>query len=246
MADILGVNVNLPNLDISGALSGSWIYILIVGMIGLIIVGVIAVLLFINTYSRKVVFFENISGQGFQPVIKTRARIIKLGRSGEEVLKTLKGGIFLSAYGRKMGKNTYWYAKGSDGYWYNILLGDLDAKFGILDIEPVDRDVRMFHLGVDKIAERDYAEKKSFMEKYGVQMMVLVFLVIFLVGLFVISGKISEGLMAMSNPETARMNQETAELLNTISNKVDTINRGIDRGEPIADSGLVPANPTPE
>jgi len=104
----------------------------------------------------------------------------------------------------------------------------------------------MFHLGVDKIAERDYAEKKSFMEKYGVQMMVLVFLVIFLVGLFVISGKISEGLMAMSNPETARMNQETAELLNTISNKVDTINRGIDRGEPIADSGLVPANPTPE
>jgi len=91
-------------------------------------------------------------------------------------------------------------------------LVDLDAKFGILDIEPVDRDVRMFHLGVDKIAERDYAEKKSFMEKYGVQMMVLVFLVIFLVGLFVISGKISEGLMAMSNPETARMNQETAEL----------------------------------
>ena len=246
MADILGVNLDLPSLDISGALSGSWIYILIIGMIGLIIVGVIAVLLFINTYSRKVVFFENISGQGFQPVIKTRARIIKLGRSGEEVLKTLKGGIFLSAYGRKMGKNTYWYAKGSDGYWYNILLGDLDAKFGILDIEPVDRDVRMFHLGVDKIAERDYAEKKSFMEKYGVQMMVLVFLVIFLVGLFVISGKISEGLMAMSNPETARMNQETAELLNTISNKVDTINRGIDRGEPIADSGLVPANPTPE
>jgi len=246
MADILGVNLDLPSLDISGALSGSWIYILIIGMIGLIIVGVIAVLLFINTYSRKVVFFENISGQGFQPVIKTRARIIKLGRSGEEVLKTLKGGIFLSAYGRKMGKNTYWYAKGSDGYWYNILLGDLDAKFGILDIEPVDRDVRMFHLGVDKIAERDYAEKKSFMEKYGVQMMVLVFLVIFLVGLFVISGKISEGLMSMSSPETARMNQETAELLSTIANKVDAINRGIDRGEPVADSGLVPANPTPE
>ena len=246
MADILGIDLALPSIDISGALSGSWIYILIIGVVGIIIVGIIAILLFMNTYNRKVIFFENISGQGFQPVMKSRARIIKLGRSGEEILKTLKGGIFLSAYGRKMGKNTYWYAKGSDGYWYNILLGDLDAKFGILDIEPVDRDVRMFHLGVDKIAERDYAEKKSFMEKYGVQMMVLVFLVIFLVGLFVISGKISEGLMAMSNPETARMNQETAELLNTISNKVDTINRGIDRGEPIADSGLVPANPTPE
>jgi len=138
-----------------------------------------------------------------------------------------------------MGKNTFWYAKGSDGYWYNILLGDLDAKFGILDIEPVDRDVRMFHLGVDKIAERDYAQKKSFMEKYGVQMMVFVFLIIFLVGLFAIAGKISEGLKAMSNPETAKMNQETAQLLNSLLTKMDSIQRG-------GESGLVPANLPPE
>lgn len=239
MADILGVNVDVPHIDISGALSGSWIYILIIGIVGIIIVGVIALLLFLNTYNRRVVFFENLSGQGFQPVMKSRARIIKLGRSGEEVLKTLKGGIFISAYGRKMGKNTFWYARGSDGYWYNILLGDLDAKFGILDIEPVDRDVRMFHLGVDKIAERDYAQKKTFMEKYGVQMMVFVFLIIFLVGLFVISGKISEGLKAMSNPETAKINQETVQLLNTILTKMESIQRG-------GESGLIPATPPPE
>jgi len=239
MADILGVNIAVPKIDISGALSGSWIYILIIGLVGLIIVVVIAIILFLNTYNRRVVFFENISGQGFQPVMKSRARIIKLGRSGEEILKTLKGGIFISAYGRKMGKNTYWYARGSDGYWYNILLGDLDAKFGILDIEPVDRDVRMFHLGIDKIAEKDYAQKKSFMEKYGVQMMVFVFLIIFLVGFIVVAGKISEGLKAMSNPETAKINQETVKLLNTILSKMDSIQRG-------GESGLVPANPPPE
>jgi len=239
MADILGVNIAVPKIDISGALSGSWIYILIIGLVGLIIVAVIAIILFLNTYNRRVVFFENISGQGFQPVMKSRARIIKLGRSGEEILKTLKGGIFISAYGRKMGKNTYWYARGSDGYWYNILLGDLDAKFGILDIEPVDRDVRMFHLGIDKIAEKDYAQKKSFMEKYGVQMMVFVFLIIFLVGFIVVAGKISEGLKAMSNPETAKINQETVKLLNTILSKMDSIQRG-------GESGLVPANPPPE
>lgn len=137
-----------------------------------------------------------------------------------------------------MGKNTYWYAKGSDGYWYNILLGDLDAKFGILDIEPVDRDVRMFHLGIDKIADRDYAQKKGFMEKYGVQMMVFVFLIIFLVGLFAIAGKINEGLRSMSNPETAKINQETVQILNTILSKMDSIKRG-------GESGLVPADPLP-
>lgn len=242
MTDILGVDLALPNLDISGALASSWIYVLIVAVVGIIIVGVIALLLFINTFSRRVVFFENISGQGYQPIMKSRARIIKLGRSGEEVLKTLKGGIFLSSYGRKMGKNTYWFAKGQDGYWYNFLLGDLDAKFAILDIEPVDRDVRMFHLGIDKIAERDYAQKKTFLEKYGVQMMTFVFLIIFLVGLFVIAGKINEGLSAMSNPETASMNQETATLLSQIANKLDVINRGGSGGT----SGIVPANLPPE
>jgi len=234
MADILGVNIDIPKLNISGALSGSWIYIVIIGLVGLVVIAAIAIILFMRTYNRKVIFFENISGQGYQPIMRTRARVIKLGRSGEEVLKTLAGGQLLSAYGRKMGRRTYWYAKGQDGYWYNFLLGDLDAKFAILDIEPVDRDVRMFHLGVDKIATQDYAQKKGFLEKYGIQMLVLVFLIIFLIGLFGIAGKINEGLKAMSNPDTARVTQETAELLNKIVTKIDSVQRG-------GDSGIVPA-----
>ena len=239
MANILGVEVNTPSIHLTGALSHAWIYILIIGLVGVILIGIIALLLFMNTYNKKVIFFENISGQGYQPIIRTRARVIKLGRSGEEILKTLKGGIYLSAYGRKMGKNTYWYAKGQDGYWYNILLGDLDAKFGILDIEPVDRDVRMFHLGIDKIAEKDYAQKKSFLERYGVQVMVFIFLIIFLVGLFAIAGKINQGLKAMSNPETAKVNQQTTQLLNQLLTKINNMQRG-------GESGLVQANPPPE
>ena len=70
-------------------------------------------------------------------------------------------------------------------------------------------------------------------------MMVFVFLIIFLVGFIVVAGKISEGLKAMSNPETAKINQETVKLLNTILSKMDSIQRG-------GESGLVPANPPPE
>jgi len=97
-------------------------------------------------------------------VLRTRARIVKLGVGGEEILKTFSGGTYVSAYGRKMGKNTYWYAKGGDGYWYNIILGDLDTKQKILDVEPIDRDVRMFHVALDRLSHQTYG-KTSFLEK---------------------------------------------------------------------------------
>jgi len=32
--DILGTNINTPNIDITGFLSGTWIYIFIIGIIG--------------------------------------------------------------------------------------------------------------------------------------------------------------------------------------------------------------------
>lgn len=237
MGQIFGIDIGIsaPKISLTG-LGHSWIYIVIIALIGLLLIIGVVIILFMNTYKRKVVFFENIAGAGYQPILKTRARVIKLGRGGEEVLKTLAGGTYISAYGRKMGKRTYWYARGQDGYWYNIILGDLDAKFSILDIEPVDRDVRMFHLGIDKIAQNDYAQKRTFLEKYGIHMMVFIFLVIFLIGLIVISGKINEGLKASSNPEIAKTNQETANILSTIATKLDNIQRGI------GDSGLIPAN----
>jgi len=230
MVDLLGTNINLPTIDISGFLSSTWIYVFIIAVIGIILIFIVAVVLFLVTYSRKIILFENISGRGYQPTIKTRARVLRIGRSGQELLKTLIGGLYFSAYGRKMGRNTYWYAKGQDGYYYNILLGDLDAKFRILDIELVDRDVRMFHLGIDKVAQQDYSERKGFVEKYGIHILIFIFLCIFLVGLYLIAGKINEGMTALSNPDTARINQDTAKLLNQVLGKLDTIQRGGDSG----------------
>lgn len=231
MADIFGFQVDTPTVDISGFLSNSWIYVFIVAVIGIILVAGIAILLFFLTYNRKVILFENVSGQGYQPVLKSRARIIKLGVSGEEILKTLKGGQYISAYGRKMGRNTYWYAKGQDGYWYNILLGDLDTKLLLLDIEPVDRDVRMFHVALDKLSHQTYG-KGSFLEKYGIHIMLFAFLIIMLIGFWIIAGKINEGLTAMDT--AAQINKETVELASGVITKIDSVQRG-------GTSGLAPA-----
>lgn len=211
------------DLDITGFFASSWIYVLIVSVIGIIIVGGIAILLFFKTYNKKIVVFENISGQGYQPVLRTRARIVKLGIGGEELLKTLAGGKYVSAYGRKMGKNTYWYCKGEDGYWYNVVLGDLDTKFAMLDIEPVDRDVRMFHVALDRLSHQTYG-KVSWLEKHGVHLLLFVFLIVLIFGMWFIVGKIGEA--TQSYTDTADTNLEVAKLLKDILRGADNIKSG--------------------
>lgn len=222
-----------PTINITGFLSSTWFYIVIIGFIGLILIIAIFLLLFFITYNRRIVVFENISGQGYQPVLKTRARIIKLGSGGEEVLKTMMGGHFLTAYGRKMGKNTYWFAKGSDGYLYNLVLGDLDTKMAMLDIEPVDRDVRMFRVALDRLSRQTY-EKQKFMERYGVQIIMFLFLIVLILGMWFIIGKIGDATTALAS--TAETNKEVVELLPEILRSADNIKSGS------GGSGLVPAD----
>jgi len=231
MVDILGANVPVPTINITGWFSSSWIYVLIVAVIGFILITVITLLLFFRTYNRRVVVFENISGQGYQPVLRTRARIVKLGVGGEELLKTLSGGYYVSAYGRKMGRNIYWYAKGPDGYWYNVVLGDLDTKLGILDIEPIDRDVRMFHVALDRLSHLTWG-KKSFMEKYGIHMMLFAFLIVLMLGMWFIVGKVGEATSALA---------ATADTNKVVAEKLAAILQGSSNIQTTGGSGLIPA-----
>jgi hypothetical protein len=103
--------------------------------------------------------------------------LVKIGDGGEEILYLRKKKVFRTAYGRKMGKNTYWFARGQDGYDYNCTLGDLDAKMGMLDIEPIDRDMRYMHVAIRKNITERY-RKIGFMEKYGTLMINGIFLLI--------------------------------------------------------------------
>lgn len=219
--DDLGVGESIPKIDITGFFSASWIYIAIIVVVGIILVGLAIFLLFILTYKKKIILFENISGQGYQPVFRSRARVVKLGVGGEEILKTLFGGHFVSAYGRKMGKNTYWYAKGGDGYWYNIILGDLDAKQKILDVEPIDRDVRMFHVALDRLSHQTYG-KTSFLEKYGIHMMMFAFLIVLILGMWFIVGKIGDAVapLEMSTENAVKIQEANDKTLVKLDNLI--------------------------
>lgn len=234
----VGVGGLIPSIDISGFFSNSWIYIGIVILLGIILIACFAIFLFFLTYKKKIVIFENISGQGYQPVLKTRARVLKLGVGGEEILKTLFGGIFISAYGRKMGKNTYWYAKGQDGYLYNIILGDLDAKHSILDVEPIDRDVRMFHVALDRLSHQTYG-KTGFLEKYGIHLMLFFFLITLILGMWFIVGKIGDAVAPLAQSSESAMKIQESNMI--ITSKLEGIVNNLARTSTSGGSGLVPA-----
>jgi len=231
--DELGVNI--PSINITGFFSSTWIYIAIIAFVGILLIAAVFALLFFLTYKKKIVIFENISGQGYQPILKTRARVLKLGVGGEEILKTLIGGIFISAYGRKMGRNTYWYAKGQDGYLYNIVLGDLDAKQALLDIEPIDRDVRMFHVALDRLSHQTYG-KQNFMEKYGIHIMLFIFLITLVLGMWFIVGKIGEAVAPLS--QSAELSLKIQESNSILISKLESVVNNLGRG---GGSGLIAA-----
>lgn len=233
----LGVGDSIPTINVSGFFSNTWVYVLIAVIVGIFLIGAIALILFLKTYNKKVILFENISGQGYQPILKTRARTIGLGVGGEEILKTFAG-KFVSAYGRKMGRNTFWFAKGGDGYWYNIVLGDLDSKRAMLDIEPIDRDVRMFHVALDRLSHQTYG-KNSFLEKYGIHLLLFIFLITLILGMWFIVGKIGDAVapLAQSTEKALEIQKANAE----ITTKLVSIVEKLGIKEISGGSGVIPA-----
>lgn len=236
----LGVADSVPvvgKIDIGGFFSNTWIYILVVVIVGIILLITITFVLFFRMYNKKIILFENISGQGYQPVLKTRARTVRLGIGGEEILKTFSGGKFITAYGKKMGKNTFWFAKGQDGYWYNIVIGDLDSKRAMLDIDPIDRDVRMFHVALDRLSHQTYG-KNSFMEKYGTMVISFIFLLVLVLGMWFIVGKIGDAVapLAMATEKSLEIQETNSQ----ITSKLVDITKKLGM-ESEASPGLVPA-----
>lgn len=176
-----------------------------------------------RTYNIKVVVFENVAGSGWRVTFRDKARLVKLGDGGEEILYLRKKKVYRTAYGKKQGKNEYWFAIGQDGYWYNFLLGDLDAKMGALDIEPIDRDMRYMHVAIRKNITERY-RKIGFMEKYGTIMINGVFLIIMIVGLWILIDQIGE-LMNQASAVQGVSKQTIESITNALS-KIDTICSG--------------------
>lgn len=224
MAEILGfeLGVKLPTFSTSGV--GFWITIIALIVLILVLIGIFVwFYLQHKKYFIKIRDFENISGQGYQLVGRNTARLMKIGDGGEELLFLRKGKTFRTAYGRKMGKNEYWFSKGQDGYWYNTVLGDLDAKMGMLDIEPIDRDMRYMHVAIRKNIQDRY-KKKEGMEKYAPLIISFLFVVVMIVAIWLLIGKVGD-LIAVAS-QNIEASKPVADALTNAISKLDTFCSG--------------------
>lgn len=232
MVEVLGANIPVPSFGVG---TGKITIVLSIFLIVLSAAIVLWVVYSYRTYNRKIIVFENLSGQGYQLVWKDRARLIKLGDGGEELLFLKKKKVYRTAYGKKMGKNTYWFAIGQDGYWYNIILGDVDAKMGMLDIEPIDRDMRYAHVAIRKNIQDRY-RKTSFMEKYGTIMISGFFLLVMLIGIWFLLDKMAEMSSNIAGAVEASQSlvKQSQEVVTAVGNACSTE----------TSSGIVPAPAT--
>ncbi len=158
-------------------------------MVTLLIVAIVGGIIFffftLKKYKYKITIFENIAGQGYVPVGKDRAKIVKVGDQGDEILLLQKRKVFRQAYGRKIGKNHYAFAIGKDGYWRNITFGDIDVELNKLGIKPIDRDMRYMHVAIRK-SIKDRYEKKNWLKENFAMLVQFGFMVIIFIFLWLI------------------------------------------------------------
>ena len=174
-------------------------------------------------YIYNIEIYENLGGTRYVKTGVDKAKLINLGEGGAQVIWLKKRKCYRTAYARKMGSNLIWFAIGQDGYWYNITLGDLDAKQGMLDIEPIDRDMRYMHVAIGRNT-RDRYNKLKFMEKYGTILMAGVFLIIMIFGLWFCISKLNDGIAA--SHAASEVNRQTMELAKEVLGVIDNIKSG--------------------
>jgi len=187
MADVMGMDVtgipSMPKIDLTGFLSGTWIYILIVGVLGVLLVVAVGLILYYKTYNKQVIIFR----EGFKSGIekKTRARTIMVNRSGYSVMKLLAGGEFAPSNSIPMYARTYWFERGRDGYLRNIVLTPTG------EINYIHTEVRGFYEGINMQSKNNYGEKKT-TQKIVIGILIFLFFAGILIGNWVVAGKQAE------------------------------------------------------
>jgi len=162
------IEENLPSLPQFGG-ENLWIILTWIFVVFIILIGVgIGLWFYINKklFNKKIVLFEDVSGKGLEPTFKDKAKLVKIGNQGEEVLYLKKKKVYRVAYGKKISKDTYWFVAGPDGYWYDFVLGDLDRESHEAGIKFTATNMRYAYTSIESKLKERY-DDKTWWDKYG-------------------------------------------------------------------------------
>jgi hypothetical protein len=121
-------------------------------------------------YNKNITAFE-IVGMNYIPVLRDKAKVIKIGTGGFEILYLKKMKTWKVAYGGRVGKADYYFFIGPDGYWMNSMLSanvmQIDKGGGLIPVVTTNPNMRAQYTSLEKQIDTLHADKKSWMEKYG-------------------------------------------------------------------------------
>lgn len=172
-------------------------------------------------FNKKVVILEDVSGSDdLEPIGKDKARLVKVGKGGTEVLYLKKRKVYRGAYGKRMGKNTYYFAIGSDGYWYNSTLGSLASGMNKIGIKPTNVNMRYQNESLMELIKERY-DKPSFWAQYGQILMNIAFFMIIAVMFWLYFDSFKDTSPALI--EASKTLKETADVLRQTVGGLDSL-----------------------
>jgi len=180
---------------------GSWlVYFLIAVVVACFIAFGVYLLILHLKFNKKVVLFRKVA-QRIIPVATDKGMIQRIGIAGDTWLRTKKFKKILPRPKIEMEKNTYWYYEREDGEWINFNIEDIDRRMKEANSYFVDEDMRLQRLGIQRNL-KDRFDKPGFWDKYGVQVVMVIFFLIVTICLVVIFNKMNDLIKAL--PQLAK------------------------------------------
>jgi len=223
----MAITEYIPEFDLAQMGGVFTIFVLIALFLILVGVGTFFLVRYLK-FNKKIVILEDVQGSDdLEPIGKDKAMLVKVAKSGMEVLYLRKRKVYKGAYGKRMGKNTYYFAIGPDGYWYNVTLGSLTDGMKKVAIKPTPVNMRYQNEALQEIIKERY-DKVTFWQKYGGVVAFTILIVLFGIMAYLMFDKFLE---------TASLTNQNLEIIQQIQETTKQIIGGLDSLK--ASGGLV-------
>ncbi len=180
--------------DFGGFLGIGKVFIWLIIFFFVIVLAGVGLYFFIRyiKFNKHIIVLEDVEGSdNLEPIGKDKAMLVKVAKSGMEVLYLKKRKTYKGAYGKRMGKNRYYFAIGPDGYWYNVTLGSLQEGLKTVNIKPTPVNMRYQNEALQEIIKERY-DKVGFWQKYGGMIAFTMLIVLFGIMSYLLLDKYAE------------------------------------------------------
>jgi len=222
MADIWGqISGVLPKVNLAGV--GNFAFLAILTVLILIVVGAVFALwaysfIMKKRYNNTIIIFEKIDGR-YRDSQRDKAMEKKIGTGGDTIFHLRKLKRIIPRPSIQTGPRTFWMGKREDGELINIGMEDLDLKMHEAKVYYNENEQRYARASLQKL-NKDRYNKETFWQKYGRDIMTVIFIVIITVMLLLLTSKLVElvGQIGGLIKSAGDLNIASGKLLNGISN----------------------------